>query len=64
MTSIKYIKRKISELSPDELAKFRSWYSDFDADIWDRQIAKDVEEGRLDALVAAAPSMFTRAKRI
>jgi hypothetical protein len=36
------------------LARFRSWFADFDADGWDRQFEADVAAGRLDALGAEA----------
>jgi len=40
----------IVNLSRDELAKFRSWFEEFDAKAWDEQFAGDVAAGRLDHL--------------
>jgi len=54
MDKIEKIGREIREFSPSELAAFRKWFHDFDAEAWDRQIASDVQAGKLDALAEAA----------
>lgn len=54
MSSIEEIERAVSELEPEELARFRAWFAEFDADVWDRQLAADVAAGRLDALAEEA----------
>jgi hypothetical protein len=41
----------IRSLSPDELAKFREWFAEFDAQVWDRQIEADAAAGKLDRLI-------------
>lgn len=52
--SVQEIEAVISQLPPAELAELAEWFAEFQADAWDRQIAQDVEAGRLDALVARA----------
>ena len=42
MTTVEAIEKEIEKLSPTELAEFRRWYTDFDADAWDAQIEADV----------------------
>lgn len=54
MTILERIEQEISRLSRSELAQFRAWYSDFDADAWDRQIEGDAHGGQLDALAELA----------
>ncbi len=44
----------VSGLSSEDLAAFRAWFAEFDAAAWDKQIEKDVAEGRLDALAQKA----------
>lgn len=39
---------------PEELAKFRRWFAQFDADAWDAQIEADAAAGKLDALAEEA----------
>jgi hypothetical protein len=48
------LERAVISLPPDELAKFRAWFVEFDADCWDRQIEEDVRAGRLDAMADEA----------
>lgn len=48
----------VAGLTAEELAKFRAWFIEFDADTWDRQIEDDVTAGRLDALADEALDDF------
>ena len=41
----------VSSLSRDELAEFREWHEEFDAEVWDREFEEDVKTGRMDAFV-------------
>ena len=54
MTKLERISRDIETLGPDELAKFREWFAEFDAANWDAQIGADAGSGRLDALAEQA----------
>ena len=44
----------IAGLPPDELAKFRAWFHEFEADAWDYEIERDANSGKLDALAEEA----------
>lgn len=48
MSKVEEIEVQVSKLPPEELARFRAWYSKFDADIWDQQIEQDAASGKLD----------------
>jgi hypothetical protein len=54
MSTIPEIERAVRELSPDELAKFRAWFAEFDAAAWDRQLDQDIAAGQLDSLAKEA----------
>ncbi len=54
MGSVKEIEAAVLRLSSAELAAFREWFTEFDAEAWDRQIEDDVAAGRLDALADEA----------
>jgi hypothetical protein len=54
MSTIEEIERAVRELSPAELARFRAWFAEFDASVWDRQLEADVAAGRLDVLAEEA----------
>ena len=54
MGSIKSIEKAVEALPPAELAEFRQWFAEFDAQAWDRQLERDAEAGKLDELAAEA----------
>ena len=54
MSKIKTIEREIEALSSEELATLRKWFSEFDAEAWERQIEEDAKAGKLDSLADAA----------
>ena len=54
MSRLEQIETEISSLSTEELAEFRRWFAEFDSDAWDRQIERELEKGKLDALIAEA----------
>jgi hypothetical protein len=54
MGKVERIEQDVQALSPDELAQFRAWFLEYDWAAWDRQLERDVEDGRLDALAEKA----------
>ncbi len=54
MRDLQEIKRAVSQLSSEDLAVFRSWFTTFEAEIRDQQFEADVKVGRLDKLAAKA----------
>ena len=58
MTRIEKIEKAVSELSPDELARFRAWFEAFDADCFDEKIERDAKAGKLDKLAEQALTDF------
>lgn len=54
MSEIDQLERKIESLSPEDLARFRSWFLEFDARLWDAQIEADAKAGKLDRLINEA----------
>lgn len=54
MIKIHDIEAAIRSLPPDELAAFRAWFLEFDAQKWDKQFEEDVAAGRLDTFAAEA----------
>ena len=53
-TNVEEIERAVRQLSDDELTQFRTWFAEFDAEVWDRQFEADVADGRLDSLAEKA----------
>lgn len=54
MSTVHEIEQAVRDLAPQDLAAFRAWFADFDAEAWDRQLAEDVAAGRLDGLAEEA----------
>jgi len=54
MSSVDEIRTAIERLPKRELTRFRRWFVQHDAEVWDRQIEDDVAAGRLDGLARAA----------
>lgn len=50
--SVTEIEAAIARLSPVELAELMAWLGSYRAQVWDEEIEKDLEAGRLDALLA------------
>jgi hypothetical protein len=47
MSKMEKIDNEIRGLTETELAAFRRWFIEFDAEAWDRQIERDSASGRL-----------------
>ncbi|OGA45389.1 MAG: hypothetical protein A3F74_26960 [Betaproteobacteria bacterium RIFCSPLOWO2_12_FULL_62_58] len=54
MGKVENLEHEVRALSPEELARFRAWFLEFDWAAWDRQIERDVRAGKLDALAEKA----------
>lgn len=54
MSQIEMLEQEVKQLSSKELAAFRSWFMEFDAAEWDRQIEMDSSTGKLDRLSQSA----------
>ena len=52
------VESQVKNLPPAELAKFRDWFFEFDAEVWDCKVLADSEAGKLDNLIAEARSEF------
>lgn len=62
MTTVKEIEKAVSDLKPDEMAQFRSWFEEFDASLWDAQFEEDAKSGRLDVVAEKAITDFKKGK--
>jgi hypothetical protein len=52
--TIQEIEQAIADLSPKELARFREWFEEFDAQAWDEQFENDAKSGKLDKMADRA----------
>ncbi len=56
---VKDIEAAITQLSLKDVAKLANWLTDYQAELWDRQIEEDLAAGRLDALLAEVEKEHT-----
>jgi hypothetical protein len=50
--SVEQIEQEVAKLERDQFARFSAWFEQFRADAWDKQIARDAEAGKFDAVFA------------
>ncbi|MFQ6015750.1 MAG: hypothetical protein ACE5NP_09945 [Anaerolineae bacterium] len=62
MLKIQEIEQAVSQLPLDELARFREWFDEFDAKIWDKQFEVDAQSGKLDRMANQAIADFRAGK--
>jgi hypothetical protein len=62
MSEVEQIEKRIESLPPEDLSRLRRWFIEFDARVWDQQIAVDSKAGRLDELVAEARTDYAAGK--
>jgi len=60
--AIEDIEDVIMHLPQGQLKKFRAWFAEFDAKVWDEQIEKDALSGELDALASVAIASYKDGK--
>jgi ABC-type Zn uptake system ZnuABC Zn-binding protein ZnuA len=62
MSTVQEIEQALTELTPEELARFRQWFEEYDAKLWDDQFESDVKSGKLDRIAGQAISDFRAGK--
>jgi len=62
MSEVEPLEERIVKLAPRDLARFRAWFVEFDARVWDDQIEADAKAGKLDHLVAEALADYKAGK--
>ena len=62
MRAVQELQSAVSQLSAEELARFREWFDKFDAEVWDRQFEEDAKSGKLDQLANQAIADFQAGK--
>lgn len=50
--TITELEQAVTQLSERELSRFRAWFDEYYAQIWDKQIEEDAKSGRLDKIIA------------
>ena len=45
------IESAIEKLPPNEVSKLSEWFAEFEAQIWDKKIERDLQNGKLQSLI-------------
>lgn len=62
-TKIEDIEKAVERLSPEELARFRAWFEEFDARMFDEKVARDSRSGTRDKVMAEAQASHEAGRR-
>ena len=62
MLTIQEIEQAVLKLSSEEIVRFREWFEELDAQIWDKQFEMDAKSGKLDDLANQAIADFRSGK--
>jgi hypothetical protein len=52
LMTITELEQAVTQLTEQELARFREWFDEYYTQLWDKQIEEDAKSGRLDRLLA------------
>lgn len=64
MLSVETIEEAIQQLPEPDVKELQRWFSEFYGNLWDNQIERDAEAGKLDALAAEALAEYHNGKAI
>ena len=62
MTTVEDIEKAVARLTPEQLAKFRAWFDEFDARLFDEKIERDAKSGKLDRLAEEAIRAYRKGR--
>jgi len=60
MTKVEALEQEVQKLAPEKFSAFRAWFVQYDWKVWDRQLERDVAEGKLDKFAAEALAELER----
>lgn len=60
--SIKEIESAIQQLSAKEVSELSVWLADYQASLWDDQIGRDLDAGRLDEVLDQVDAEYKAGK--
>ena len=60
MTQLEALEQEVQRLAPEDYQAFRRWLADYDWQLWDEELERDVAAGKLDKLGEEALRDFER----
>ena len=62
MSDVRALERAVEKLTSSDLMEFRTWFLNYDADLWDEEIEEDYHSGKLDDLISEAIQDYQEGK--
>jgi uncharacterized protein YcbX len=62
MMSIQELEQAVIQLPPKDLVRFREWFDEFDAQVWNKQFETDAKSGKLDKIAEQALNDYRAGK--
>jgi hypothetical protein len=62
MSTVQELESAVKRLSEQELARFREWFEEYDAQLWDEQFERDAKAGKFDKAARQAIENFRAGK--
>jgi hypothetical protein len=62
VSELEELEKRMRNLPPEELAKIRAWFIEFDHILWDKEIEAGVKAGKLDRLINEARADYEAGK--
>jgi len=56
--TVSEIESAIEKLAPSEVSKLSEWFADFEAQIWDKKIERDLQNGKFKNLIEEVEKDF------
>ncbi|HFE66410.1 MAG TPA: hypothetical protein ENJ93_04020 [Chloroflexi bacterium] len=56
--NVQEIETAITQLPIKKLIELSAWFEEYQAQVWDKQIEDDLENGRLDAILAEVDTEY------
>ncbi len=56
------IESAIEKLPPNEVSKLSEWFMEFEVEVWDKKIERDLQNGKLQSLIEEAEKDFVEGK--
>lgn len=62
MSAVQELEQAVKRLSEKDFARFREWFEEYDAQLWDKQFERDAKAGKFDKLANQAIADFRTGK--
>jgi hypothetical protein len=60
--SVEDLEKAVAKLPPNQLARFRAWFEEFDAARFDQKIERDAKSGKFDTIADQAIDDFRKGR--